>query len=293
MKIDAHMSKPEKTAAEESDLWRHAALAFTVDARGKTYIKRQFGGYPFHFCRPFHLAGDPDGMATVYVQNCSGGVFDQDRLALRIDVMARSHVHLTTAASTIVHGMHTDRAIQRVDIDVGEGALVEYMPNMLILFPQARMESNVKVRLAASGTVVLCDAFIAHDPSAGGRGFDALTCTTAIHDTAGKVLALDRYCISADVLHDCIPGITGMLPVVGNFIVATKVVPAQNLLAELRRALLGISAIYGGVSLLPNELGIAVRVLADDAISLYDALDTLWRRTRECLVGSAPISRRK
>ncbi|WP_163098071.1 urease accessory protein UreD [Acidithiobacillus ferrianus] len=294
MKIDARATQLREIAADESDTWHHAALVFAVDTRGRTYIKSQFGGYPFHFCRPFHLAGDPDGMATVYVQSCSGGVFEQDRLALRIDATARSHVHMTTAASTIVHGMHAGRAIQCVDIDVGEGALVEYMPNMLILFPQARMESNVTVRLAASGTVVLCDTFIAHDPSASGCGFDTLTCTTAIHSTAGKVLALDRYSINADTLYECIPGITGMLPVVGNFIVATKVVPAQDLLEELRRALLGISAIYGGVSLLPNELGIAVRVLADDAIPLNNALDTLWRRTRECLlVGSAAISRRK
>ncbi|MHB0991795.1 MAG: urease accessory protein UreD [Burkholderiales bacterium] len=293
MKIDAHVSQPGETAAEELDRWHHAALTFAVDMQGSTYIKNQFGGYPFHFCRPFRFAGDPAGMATVYVQNCSGGVFDRDRLALRVNAGARSYVHLTTAASTIVHSMPADRAIQCVDIDVGEGALVEYMPNMLILFPQARMESNIKIRLAATGTVVLCDTFIAHDPSASGRSFDTLTCTTAIHDPAGKALAVDRYSIDADALRDSMPGITGMLPVVGNFIVATERVTAQVLLEALRKTLSEADDIYGGASLLPNKLGVAVRLLARDAIPLHYALDQLWSKARECLVGSVPAPRRK
>lgn len=293
MKIDARTTQLIDIAADEADTWRHAKLIFAVDTRGRTYIQSQIGGYPFHFCRPFYLAGDPDGMATVYIQNCSGGVFEQDRLALYIGALQLSHVHVTTAASTIVHSMYAGRAVQYIDIDVGDGALVEYMPNMLILFPRALMESTVKVRLAASGTIILCDTFIAHDPSASGCGFDTLTSTTSIHSTAGKLLALDRYSISAETLYECMPGITGSLPVVGNFIVATKAVPAQDLLEELRRELLGISAIYGGVSMLPNDLGIAVRVLANDAIPLNNALDKLWCRTRQCLVGSAVISRRK
>lgn len=283
-----------KIDTNEQDREYQAALAFAVDTRGRTYINSQYGAYPFHFCRPFYLAGDPDGMATVYVQNCSGGVFDHDRLALRIDTAARSQVHLTTAASTIVHGMSTDRAIQYVDINVGEAALVEYMPDMLILFPHARMESNVRVQLAKLGTVVLCDSFIAHDPSAGGCGFDMLKFRTAIHSTAAsKVLSLDRCSISADTLRQCMPGITGTMLTVGNFIVATQAVSVQALLEGLRKALLSVKEIYGGASLLPNDLGVAVRILAEDAIPLHKAMDALWSSARECLVGSTSVPRRK
>ena len=293
MKIEARTTQFMEIDADESDTWRHAKLIFAVDMCGKTYIKSQVGGYPFHFCRPFYLAGDPDGMATIYIQNCSGGVFEKDRLALSIDSYKLSHVHVTTAASTVVHSMYAGHAIQRIDINVSDGALVEYMPNMLILFPKAKMESNVKVRLAASGTVILCDSFIAYDPSASGCGFDTLTCTTSIHSAAGKLLTLDRFSISADTLYECTPGITGSLPVFGNFIVATKAVSVQDLLEKLRLELCGISGIYGGVSMLPNDLGIAVRILANDAIPLNNALNRLWCRSRECLVGSAGISRRK
>ncbi len=55
-------------------------LAFARDPSGRTYLRRQFASYPYHVCRPLSFGGDPQGMATIYLQSSAGGIFRDDRL---------------------------------------------------------------------------------------------------------------------------------------------------------------------------------------------------------------------
>ena len=55
-------------------------LAFAADADRRTYLERQYAGYPFHVCRALYQDRDRPGLATIYVQSCSGGVYEDDRL---------------------------------------------------------------------------------------------------------------------------------------------------------------------------------------------------------------------
>src|SRR6185369_1487808 len=61
-----------------------AELEFARDANGATYVHRQRVGYPFHVGRSLKMPGDPPGMPTLYLQSCSGGIFEGDDLRLRI-----------------------------------------------------------------------------------------------------------------------------------------------------------------------------------------------------------------
>ena len=121
-----------------------AELEFACDAGGATYLHRQRVGYPFHVGRSLKMAGDPAGMPTLYLQSCSGGIFEGDELRLRIAAGEGAAAHVATAASTVVHSMVGRSASQQVEIHAQTGSLLEYLPDPAILFPHAKLASGVR-----------------------------------------------------------------------------------------------------------------------------------------------------
>ena len=72
-------------------------------AGGRTVLRRQHVGYPFHVTRAFQLDRMRPDLATLYLQSASGGLYAADRLSLDLVVGAGSALNLTTQASTVVH----------------------------------------------------------------------------------------------------------------------------------------------------------------------------------------------
>src|SRR5690606_8124407 len=130
----------------------------------------------------------------------SGGIFQKDDLRIRIVASAGASAHVTTAASTVVHGMEAGGARQAVQLDAGAGALLEYLPDPLILFPRARLRSAVQLTLDPQATVLLGEALILHDPRASRDGaqeaFEQFESETLVRDTAGRLLVCDRFRIA-------------------------------------------------------------------------------------------------
>src|SRR5712671_5978598 len=77
-------------------------------AGGRTMLRRQHVGYPFHITRPFHLDRVRPDLATLYLQSASGGFYAADRLTLDLVVGAGAELHLTTQGSTVVHDGRAD-----------------------------------------------------------------------------------------------------------------------------------------------------------------------------------------
>ncbi len=267
-------------------------LKFARDANGETYMHRQRVGYPFHVGRNLKMAGDPPGMPTVYLQSCSGGIFQGDDLRLRIAAGEGAAAHVATAASTIVHSMETHTASQKTELHAHAGSLLEYLPDPLILFPRAKLFSGVQVTVHPGATVLLCDALLLHDPRGADGCFDWLRSDTVVQDPAGRVLARDRFQIEGAQLSRRMIGITGTWKAQGSlFAIGGRNPPAQ--LAAALRETLTSKEIYAGATILPNQAGAWARILATDAAALKAALHDAWAAIRQLLTGTAPTPRRK
>lgn len=276
-----------------------ADIEFGRNANGSTGLRRQRVGYPFHLGRALHLPGDPAGMPTVYLQSCSGGIFQRDDLRIRIAAGAGAWAHVTSAASTVVHGMESGGARQSVELDAAAGALLEYLPDPLILFPRARLRNSVQVRLDPQASVLLGDALILHDPRTAqdaehrGSAFELLESETIVCDPGGRLLVCDRFRISGDDLLCALPGVNGAHLAQATFFALTAARPATQLVEALRSALSPVADVYAAASALPNGAGAWVRVLARDAIGIRAALHAAWAVVRTELAGQTPAARRK
>lgn len=261
-----------------------ARLAF-ASAGGRTHLGRQFTPHPFHITLPFHEPADPEGMATLYLQSSSGGIYSDDDLGLDVRVETGARVHLTTQASTIVHDARGGPgARQAVRLHVAPGGWLEYCPDPAILMAGASLANRVSARLEEGACLILSDAQLCHDPAGGGRPFARLDSEIAIDGPEGPRL-LDRFDLEGRDWaartggHGC----AGMTLVAG----ALHAGPA------MAAALEDVPGVYAGLSSFPDRDIALLRFLATDGVALARALSTSWAAAREALTGRAPVVRRK
>ena len=267
-------------------------IGFAGTPGSRTYLERQRVAYPFHLCRALYLPGDPVEFCTVYLQSCSGGIFQADRLGLRVTVREHARAHLTSAASTVVHTMNEGHAEQTVHIDTAPGAFVEYLPDPMILFPRTRLHNHVTVRLDPDATAVLCDSFLAHDPGGHQSPFDWFVNETRVESPDGRLLALDRFRVEGADVHAGQVGIHGPYAMQATLMVLHPAAP-DAMLESLRSVLPGAGSVYAGVSLLPGGCGAWMRAMSSDAVALRALVRQGWAAVRTRLTGQAPGTRRK
>ncbi|MDB4973149.1 MAG: hypothetical protein JWN48_1490 [Myxococcaceae bacterium] len=262
-------------------------VSFARDRRGRTYVARQRSTHPFHLCRPLYRPGDPEGLASLYVQGCAGGLFEGDRVALSFGVHGGAEAHVTTAAATIVHRMpHGGHAEQDVQLELARGAWLEHFPDPAIMFPRSRLRTKLCVRVAAGARLLAVDSFLAHRLPDDEAPFDWLDSSLRIEDLSGRLLARERFVARGQAFCDGSVGVTAGLG-------GPRALPCQGTvlalgagslpLHALREAWPAQAGLLGGATLLPNELGVLGRVLASDGATLRRALHAAWLAVRAAL----------
>src|SRR5579863_9030048 len=103
------------------------------EKEGETLARLRRQDPPWRIVRAFP---NSEGEALAHLHNVSGGVLDSDDLRLRVEVGSQARVQLTTTGATRVYRSRSPQAISRqsVDVTVGAGAMLEYLPDPLIPF---------------------------------------------------------------------------------------------------------------------------------------------------------------
>lgn len=265
------------------------SLQFAKNIEGKTYLENQFASYPFHICRAQYFDNDPHGMANVYIQSASGGIYENENLTTDVIANSQSYSHITTQASTIVHGMPNGDALQTVNINATDHAYTEYVSDPLILFPDSNLRSNINVYVDETSTAVIADAFLLHFLKGDQQLFNQLNSYLQIYTENQELLAKDVYRVN--------PGnfLNGKRKYIsmGTISIINRSNICDSLLQPLQSEMQTNQDIYGGATLLPNQCGIIVKFLAPDGDILKKTMLRAWINIRETIVGIKPIIRRK
>ena len=268
-------------------------LEFARAPDGLTHIVSQYAAYPFHICRPFRYDNDPVGMATVYMQSASGGLYEHERLETTLIANECAAVHVTSQASTIVHEMKGGQAEQIVTLRVEENAWLEYLPDPLILFPSARVDSRVRLVLAEGAQAIIADSFLAHDSKAAGRVFDRLNSDVRIETTSGHLLACDAFVVEGAEFREALSLGGRGYATHGSIAMLSPASATDATLATIRAVFDSNADCYGGASRLPSGAGIWVRLVARDGAALRRTMLAVWASMRRSMTGAEPVARRK
>jgi urease accessory protein len=268
-------------------------LAFAADSGGRTYLARQYANYPFHVCRTLYQDAERPGLATLYLQSCSGGLYQDDRLDMRLKIAEGGEAHVSTQSPTIVHTMPAGSASLDARIIGAPRSYLEYLPDPQILFPGSRCASRIEVSLSANAVALVSDSFLGHDPDGRGERFANYASEIVIADETGQVSAIDRLRVDGGSFGEACPGISGFYTAQGTMIVAGFTLPTPVLAESLRAIRPGRDDAAIGVSELPKSAGLIVRVLAADGAALKRAMASAWSAARTVLKGAPPAERRK
>jgi len=255
-------------------------LVFHADARGRSFLGRQFVRYPTHVGRVLYTDEQRPDACNMALQSVSGGLFEGDDVAGRLQADGAARATVWTSASTIVHGMRGGAARQSLRLAARAGAVLAYWPEPLILFPGGRLHSRTTVQVDGRSAVLLCESMLAHDPASGGAPFAALKSGVDVCGDNGELLARERLHLAGADWQAARPGLSGRYGVhAGLWIVCRAAgVPSLHGLRETLASLVAEDdALYAGACELPNHAGLLIRLLARDAVSLRRAMPGLQR----------------
>jgi urease accessory protein len=271
---------PGKVGALELSFGRHG---------GTTRVERHYQRAPLHVYRPIHLDENLPEMAFVFVQQFGDGYVDGDRCRIDIECGPETAVHITTQAATNVYRARRNFAGQLVNLRLGAGAVLEYLPDVVVPFRGSRFFQRTCLTVGSDATAIVGELLL---PGRVARGelhaYELYWAETEAHTSDGTLLFADLLRLSpAEGERLLSLGLLGGSDVVATLFVVSRRKPAGELVEVLRGSLTD-DAVLSGVSELPNGCGVWVRLLGRTSKSVRVALTHSWQAVRLALLG-API----
>ncbi|OMC38913.1 hypothetical protein A5740_02345 [Mycobacterium sp. GA-1841] len=259
---------------------------------GATRIVRQFHRTPLYLLRPLYLDPQHPGMAFLYLQQHGDGILQGDRLRIDIDVSAGAQVHVTTQSATKIYGMDAGYAVQQVNICAGAGSVVEYLPDPVIPFKGSRFYGSNRLVVDPTATVFFAETLM---PGRAGEyhDYDLYWTTTVLHRPSGELLLSDTLCFGSSAGRADTPARLGGFAVHVALFVLAPSDRLSELTAVLVDALGSCRDVLAGVSALPSECGVGVRILGHSTRSVAAAVRVGWQSARLALLGAPAPDLRK
>ncbi|BFU89867.1 MAG: urease accessory protein UreD [Nitrospira sp.] len=259
----------------------------------RTIIAHSYFTTPWKLLPPIYL--DDTGAAYTLLVNPSGGLVGGDHLSIDMSLDRDAHVMISSPSANRVYRTEGKVSEQHVNITVGPGAILEWLPEHTIPFAGSRFRQILHATLAPGATLLLWDAVSSGRIARGERwAFTDLENEIRITTASGSSL-LERYVLDPATDLGCV-GLAEEWNYVASFYVVNDAV-ASEVWSGLESKIAAIldtkpGEVLGGVST-PPVPGIAVKVLARTAPDLTSMLDALWATVREGLWNLPPVSLRK
>jgi len=270
-------------------------LRFTLDAHC-TRMSVPVQEPPWRAIRAFQ---NPQRQAVVHLHNVSGGVLSGDSLDLSIEAGESTRVQVTSVGATRIYRQRPGRETARLftSIRVDDGAMLEYLPDVIIPFCGSRFRQSTVVSLGSNA------GFIAWETLAAGRiasgeefalDFFHSECSIC-SDT--RPVAMERYSVTPSSRDPRSVARWGRFRYSATlYICHTGIAQSQWLGLESRLSEQAFGQVSGssrwGVSALVAG-GLVIRGLALEAHHITSGLYTFWNLAKQELWGEPAVPPRK
>jgi len=255
---------------------------------------------PWKVVRAFTLES---GGSLVHLNNVSGGVFGGDNLKLSVRLAPEAEAQLTTTGATRVYRPRpqTAEATLFCNFELGRDSFLEYLPDPLIPFRNARIYQRTAFSLAEGATLFSWDT-IAPGRAAAGEFFqyERLKLASEIK-VAGKPILNDRILLEPQRW----PPYTSAIFGTSRYLVTFLAVRAGSTAAELRELEESLEAVahgaesdnqernaFWGITVLPGH-GVLVRGMTDSSLGIHAMLCKFWSTAKQLLCNREAIAPRK
>ncbi|EGD53854.1 Urease accessory protein UreD [Gordonia neofelifaecis NRRL B-59395] len=258
--------------------------------RGRTVAVGQFHEGALQTLRPMYL--DDSGQVCYLIVNPGGACMRGDRYRIEVELETDARLLLTTQSATKVYRTPEAYAEQRMDVRLGPGSVLEYVPDPLILYREADFRQYGTVEMDASATLVMSE-IVTPGWAPGGRlfAYERLRMRNEIRYD-GRLLAIDNLVVTPG---EAGPGGLGFMEGhthLGSLIVVDSRVD-DGLIDDIHEIIEAhAGTVVAGLSALDGP-GFVIRALADDTAELRAVLDEVTASLRARWFGLAPVNLRK
>ncbi len=251
----------------------------------KTVIRELFSKVPLQVQKTLYPEEAIPQMAYVYMMSPSGGILQGDRLRIDIRLENKAQAHITTQAATKIYRMNSNYATQMVNVSVGDGCYLEFVPDQLIPYRNARFYQRVKMQVHENATTVYSE-IITPGRIASGECFEYDICCfkTIATDQNSRLRFIDTLLLEPkrQKLFDAFG--LGSKYVFANMYILTKCVDVKSLSATIHN-ILSESSVNGSASVLPRHDGVFTRMIAGTVGEIKSTVDLFLNKIRKDILG--------
>ena len=274
------------------------SLEFQRDEKsGSTLLAASAQEPPLRVVRAFEM---DDGAALAHLHNVSGGLLGGDRLSLKVKLGAGARAQVTTTGATRIYRRRNDdgATTQLNQIEVGEDALLEYVPDSIIPFAGSRFSQDTTICLGAGAGLFWWEILAPGREAKGERfEYECVEMKTNLW-VGGRRAAAERIRIEPRFRDVHALGRLGehsfwaTLYICREGIDARRWIEMEEKLREASTEFVRPGASLWGVSTLATG-GLVVRGVAHHGRDMVAGLHGLWRAGKRLLYGCEPILPRK
>ena len=228
-----------------------------------------------------HLYGEGPEVCQHIIVHPPGGIAGGDRLHINASLGANAWAQLTSPGAAKWYRA-AGPAYQQLELKVGAGATLEWLPQETIIYAGAQAELTTRIDLEGDARLCYWDMVALGRPASGER-FDAGHFQAQLDIRRdGQLLWHERQRINGnDGLLDSPIGLAGQ-PVFATLLISGEL--STELLERCRNI---PSPVRGDLTQLPGLL--VARCLASEALHARAWLIELWRLLRPALLGRAAV----
>jgi urease accessory protein len=227
-------------------------------------------------------------LPVVFIISNSGGILQGDRYAMEFSVGPDACGHITTQAATKIHEMDANHAAQTQEITVEDGAYLEYLPDHVIPFRRSRFHTRTRIRIAPTATLLYAETLM------GGRQFygdgelfefDLYSAAVTAERLSGEQLFAEKFLIEPHRSPASRRGVMGEFSVFANVLLFTPKEHADAIFSRVKAIWNQEEQLAAGASRLPNDAGLAYRVLGMDTEKVRAKVREFWSLVRPEVTG--------
>jgi urease accessory protein len=265
---------------------KNLELRLECDRNGYTIVSHQYTAYPLGISRTFRSDLDNPEHTYLYITSSSPGLLANDQLNISLQLAANTYLYLTDQSATKVHPMPGagSKATAHYEIEIGEGATLEFVPEPIILFKDATLEQTTCIKCHPQAKLFLSEIIV---PGRLARGefydFNYYSSRLQVTSCEGELWFTDAMRLEGkhNSFKNC--ELFASSPILSNLIV---VLPQTNLqllsknLEDLEAA--NCAGVIVASSILPQSKGLLIRAIASGTHGLKNYLQYALKCVRDC-----------
>ena len=229
------------------------------------------------------------GLPCVIVISTSGGVLQGDRHTIEIELAADAQAYVTTQSATKIQEMDANYASQTQEIVLGEGAYLEYLPEPIIPYKNARFITETRVSISKTATLLYAEILMSgRKYYKSGEQFEyELFSSTVRGDRRGdEELFIEKFIIEPRRHGVRRQGVMSDFDVLANVLLLTPKKHADRIFGQTPAVVDHDGSWAAGASHLPNDAGLIYKVLGMEREPVQAKVREFWSLVRQEVVGA-------